>query len=85
MNSDEQRKRRFRITPVIWAALFQGALALLMAPTSFAALVLVVIFGTLHISCLCVASSFRIDDWKIAWTIIWLSLPTIYFASLVIR
>ena len=83
--TDDKAKRGYKLTPIVWAALFQGLLALVVAPSPIVAIILVVIFGTLHLTCLIVAHSFKIDDWNIAWVIVWLTLPATYIASLVIN
>ena len=77
-------KRRFRINPIIWATLFQGILAITSGP-GYISVVLIIFLGMLNLTFLAVGSTFKIDDWSIAWAIVWLSIPATYFASPVLN
>jgi len=80
-----ETKRWLQLSPVVWAAVFQGAVAVTMAPTAFLSIVLLVVLGKFHLICLLIAHSLQIDDWNIAWAIVWLTSPVTYFASIVLN
>ena len=85
ISHSRKSRRWFRVSPLVWALLFQGAVAITLGPGPFLSIILFVALLILHVICRQIAYAFKIDDWNIAWAIVWLTFPVTFLVSFMLK